>query len=63
MYDIKYQHEGYSNNPNNPNINQTQKTEILPVKISSDKPHVLSKRDGGMLKEQVYEGKYQQGLN
>ena len=60
MYDIKYQHEGYSNNPN---INQTQKTEILPVKISSDKPHVLSKRDGGMLKEQVYEGKYQQGLN
>ena len=27
-----------------------------------NKPHVLSNRDGGVLKEQVYEGKYQQGL-
>ena len=32
------------------------------VKIGSDKPHMLSKWDGGMLKEQVYECKYQQGL-
>ena len=33
------------------------------VKIDSNKPHdMLSKWDGGVLKEQVYEGKYQQGL-
>ena len=31
-------------------------------KYGSDKPHMLSKWDGRMLKEQVYEGKYQQGL-
>ena len=33
------------------------------VKIDSNKPHdMLSIWDGGVLKEQVYKGEYQQGL-